>query len=692
MYCLLQLGKQLDDETLRSSLPQFQAILDKSTNESSTTALRTRLRIKSRLAQLSRDSVDLGPFLGALKHRETSIRWTGAKALLRACPCGGESKTILHLITAIEGELLLDSQGVSEASAGALHGHLLAIGQFLHQRRIGEFEDFNRLISSVLVPCLKFDQLRGSYAIGSFVRDASCYVAWSLSRLSIIQKGSLELLQKSLICLALFDREVGCRRAAAAALQELLGRQPGGPIGVLSILHFSSVSSAEVSFRQNLPEIMEIIPREWSSDLTAHLLNVTLKNFDVKMRELGAEAIAKCNVNISNFHEAYAHSTDDIIHRHGIILALAAMKDTSATEIARDALKIPPKSLGFDLLLGAYLELISILPFEADWLSVLGTAFKSKNDEIRAKAVACLLRQSQNCPEKCSDFFSMCLSGAEKERDAAAQRGCLAALSAIPAALWERFEGPLLSVLMRAAKQTRPINDIERRCEAIRALERLLLRFKVSDVSSLKSLFEDGSLLADFSVDMRGDVGALIREAGMACFKAAGLELTPAIKNHLLEQAYGRIERLRIISRQLIPDFESFKEEGAVQGLIYTAGGLDAELAAEAVCMIRAAVSGSERVVTECLFSALRENNGRLQMPAIVTISSLIDLLSGDFLVQVFEYLRGEFLPKCTNIRKLLVAFRLLKVMRNVDGVQEYLQLQSQEHPYPAVRQLIQDQ
>lgn len=691
MYCLLQLGKVLDNQSLRLLLDQFKAIVDKSP-EDSTIALRTKLRLQSRLAQLE-ERVDLEAFLVALGHRETAIRWTGAKALLRACPVGSESRVLEHLIAAIEKELLADVEG-GEASATLLHGHLLAIGQFFHLQKSGSFRDPQKLISSVLIPCLKFDQIRGLYAIGSFVRDAACYVAWSLSRCQSVRytPNHLECLQKALIFLALFDREVGCRRAAAAALQELLGRQQGGPIEVLSVLHFSSVASLEVSFQKNMLEILKIIPEYWKEDMFAHLLHVTLKNFDVKVRELGAQAISKCCLTPQALHYAYHHSAEDIIHRHGIILALAFLKDQSATTIAKDALKIPPKSLGFDLLLGAYLELITTLSFDADWLVVLGMAFKSKNDQIRMKAVECLSQQSVGNPQEFDDFFTKCLSGVEKERDAAAQRGCLAALSAIPLALWGQLETSILSVLIRAAKQTRPLNDIERRCEALRALERLLKRVELSETVSLQEAFEDGSLLADYSVDMRGDVGSLVRESAMACFKVSKVNLTPTIKNHLLEQAFGRIERLRMIARELIPSFESDSfEEGAMRGLVYTAGGLDADLSKEAIGMIRAAVLGRESVVVDCLLSGLREDKGRLQMPSVITITAVIDLLSVEVLKNVFEFLKESFIPKCTNIRKLLTVFRLLKVM-HIDGVQEYLLLQSQEHPYPAIRQLIQDQ
>lgn len=73
---------------------------------------------------------------------------------------------------------------------------------------------------------LRFDVRRGSQAIGAAVRDAACYVLWTLAR----SFGRTDLLpfadelRSRLVSASLFDREVQIRRAASAAFQEIVGR------------------------------------------------------------------------------------------------------------------------------------------------------------------------------------------------------------------------------------------------------------------------------------------------------------------------------------------------------------------------------------------------------------------------------------------------------------------------------------
>lgn len=75
-----------------------------------------------------------------------------------------------------------------------------------------------------------YDLKRGSSSRGSHVRDAACYVAWAFARTFNPEtlEPYIQQLAECLTTMCLFDREVNCRRAAAAAFQEIVGRQ-GGP-------------------------------------------------------------------------------------------------------------------------------------------------------------------------------------------------------------------------------------------------------------------------------------------------------------------------------------------------------------------------------------------------------------------------------------------------------------------------------
>ena len=65
--------------------------------------------------------------------------------------------------------------------------------------------------------------------MGQAVRDAACYMVWSVAR--AYAQGGQEL-GVGLMIAACFDREVGCRRASSAAYQELVGRVGNVPNGI----------------------------------------------------------------------------------------------------------------------------------------------------------------------------------------------------------------------------------------------------------------------------------------------------------------------------------------------------------------------------------------------------------------------------------------------------------------------------
>ncbi|KAJ2583979.1 hypothetical protein IWW49_005135, partial [Coemansia sp. RSA 1797] len=77
---------------------------------------------------------------------------------------------------------------------------------------------------------LTYEIQRGDYSVGSNVRDAACYVMWSLARIPnpsskrVFAEMSVEM-ATTLISVAVFDRESNVRRAASAAFQEHVGRQ-----------------------------------------------------------------------------------------------------------------------------------------------------------------------------------------------------------------------------------------------------------------------------------------------------------------------------------------------------------------------------------------------------------------------------------------------------------------------------------
>ncbi|XP_020583971.1 tubulin-folding cofactor D-like isoform X2 [Phalaenopsis equestris] len=105
------------------------------------------------------------------------------------------------------------------------------------------------LLSGLRDSALHYDIRRGPHSIGSHVRDAAAYVCWAFGRAYNYSdmRDILEQLVPHLLTVACYDREVNCRRAASAAVQENIGRQGDFPHGidiVSSADYFSLASRA----------------------------------------------------------------------------------------------------------------------------------------------------------------------------------------------------------------------------------------------------------------------------------------------------------------------------------------------------------------------------------------------------------------------------------------------------------------
>lgn len=247
------------------------------------------------------------------------------------------------------------------------------------------------------------------------------------------------------------------------------------------------------------------------------------------------------------------------------------------------------------------------------------------------------------------------------------------------------------------------------------------------------------SLLNDYSIDTRGDVGSQLRDACLVLLARLPIETITRdgrIMGHLLEQVFGRLDRLRPKAVKLllaslpvaaeearrwrermdgltgahaafIAEFGSFllahiaepvALEGLFRGLVYAGGGLDPQLAAAARQIARDAVNAQsfmrpvfEQLVLRVLAGG---SDGRLVLPAITTLSLLHrdTRFSSSFLADAADRIKTNVIGgrSGSNIRRLLPAFRLLlEFSLTVDGLDDFLREAASNHPYPSVRQLI---
>lgn len=124
------------------------------------------------------------------------------------------------------------------------HGATLTLATFLRQRAVRSTEVMARVVGCI-VESLRFEQRRSTFAVGGNVRDAACYAAWSLARsyttdelqgageivvaATEFEEGRrvVQLLATELVVTGCIDSLGNVRRAASAALQELVGRHSG---------------------------------------------------------------------------------------------------------------------------------------------------------------------------------------------------------------------------------------------------------------------------------------------------------------------------------------------------------------------------------------------------------------------------------------------------------------------------------
>ncbi|KAJ1344307.1 hypothetical protein BSLG_001117 [Batrachochytrium salamandrivorans] len=131
--------------------------------------------------------------------------------------------------------------GVSDAS---WHGSCLALAELIRRGLL--LPDRLKECIPWILRGLTFDQRKGKHSVGSHVRDAACYVCWSLARAyapDVLAPYAMELAQ-SLVVVSLTDREINIRRASAAAFQENVGRH-GYPEYASSIINYLATSCRE---------------------------------------------------------------------------------------------------------------------------------------------------------------------------------------------------------------------------------------------------------------------------------------------------------------------------------------------------------------------------------------------------------------------------------------------------------------
>ena len=270
--------------------------------------------------------------LCGLRDSDTIVRWSAAKGIGRVTMrlplvlADDVVTATLELCDPLEGD-------------GAWHGGCLALAE-LAQRGLLLPARLKHAIP-IATSALAYDVRRGEHSVGAHVRDAGAYLCWSFARAYspevLSEGGGVMDLARSLVVTACYDREVNCRRAAAAALQEMIGRLGIGcgkdDLSVahgLALLHeanYFTLGTRRSAFVAVAGAIARY--REYRGAMVHHLLYAKLVHWERSLRELAAQALgalvaAEPALIVRELQGLVARATDkDLAVRHGATHAVA---------------------------------------------------------------------------------------------------------------------------------------------------------------------------------------------------------------------------------------------------------------------------------------------------------------------------------------------------------------------------------
>ena len=217
--------------------------------------------------------------LTGLRDRDSIVRWSAAKAIGRIT--GRLDKDMGDEIVGNVLELFRPNESDSAWHGGCLALAELARRGLLLPERLSE-------VFPLMYEALLYDKKQGNHSIGTHVRDAACYLAWSFARAYDPEEmqNHLNELARHLIIVSLFDREVNCRRAASAAFQEHVGRQGSFPHGIeiLTEADYFTLGNRNHAYLHVTCFIAQF--SDYLQFMINHLLERKLKHWDIIIRQL----------------------------------------------------------------------------------------------------------------------------------------------------------------------------------------------------------------------------------------------------------------------------------------------------------------------------------------------------------------------------------------------------------------------
>ncbi|GJD08836.1 Tubulin-specific chaperone D [Galdieria sulphuraria] len=245
--------------------------------------------------------------LHLLDDKHTVTRYSVAKGIGRICmrlPQNFSDQALQMLVS------LLDTD-IGRQYRYFWHGACLTLAECARRGIFGE--EYLEIVVKFVSQALRYDFAKGSLHNGSQVRDAACYVCWAFARSynSCIPLMFLKELVTSVVCVACTDRELNCRRAAAAALQELVGRTNlvSQGIGVITTADYFSLNDLSDSYLKVLPTIAFLDDEWYRLPLIEELIHRKTRHWDAAIRHLASTSLAVVLTKDSDFMSEIFQST-----------------------------------------------------------------------------------------------------------------------------------------------------------------------------------------------------------------------------------------------------------------------------------------------------------------------------------------------------------------------------------------------
>ncbi|PWA61400.1 ARM repeat superfamily protein [Artemisia annua] len=498
--------------------------------------------------------------LTGLKDTDTVVRWSAAK---------GIGRITSRLTYTLAEEVLLSvlelfSPGEGD---GSWHGGCLALAE-LARRGLLLPISLPKVVP-VVIKALHYDVRRGPHSIGSHIRDAAAYVCWAFGRAynQTDMKGILDQLAPHLLIIACYDREVNCRRAAAAAFQENVGRQGNYPHGIdiVNTADYFALSSRVNSYLHVAVTIAQY--DGYLHSFMDELLSNKIGHWEKGLRELASNALSA----LVKYDPEYSANfvleklipctlATDLCMRHGATLAVGELVlalNNCGYVLPKDKQKVVAgvvpaiekarlyRGKGGEIMRAAvsrFIECISIVnitlteKIKKSLLDTLNENLRHPNGQIQNAANQAFKHFVPTYFAKIDEkgSYDITLKYLEQLTDAnvAVRRGSALAIGVLPFEfIATRWKMVLEKLCKSCAIEDNPEDrDAEARVNSVKGLvsvcetltsttecsglepDEATSLFIMIKTAVMQSLF---NALEDYSVDNRGDVGSWVRTAAM---------------------------------------------------------------------------------------------------------------------------------------------------------------------------------